>query len=377
MSVPCVMIMAGGTGGHIFPALSLAGELRRRGCRIVWLGTRAGIEARLVPAAGYAIEWIDIGGLRGKGLATLLAAPWRLLRALLQALSAVRRHRPLVVVGLGGYVTGPGGLAAWLTGRPLVIHEQNAVAGLTNRLLARLASRVLEAFAGSFGDRGAVRTVGNPVRREFFELPPPAARRAARAVDDDLLRILVVGGSQGAERLNRVVPAAICALRSAHGAPAVGVRHQSGARMLESTQQAYVEAGVTAEVSAFIDDIAAAYAAADLVICRAGALTVSEIAAAGVAAVLVPYAAAVDDHQTRNAGQLVDCGAAVLIAERDFDVARLVAQLQRLTRDRSLLLSMAERARAFARPQATGELADACLEAGGLATGGLPAGGHA
>jgi UDP-N-acetylglucosamine--N-acetylmuramyl-(pentapeptide) pyrophosphoryl-undecaprenol N-acetylglucosamine transferase len=371
VSAPCIMIMAGGTGGHVFPALSLAGELRRRGCEIVWLGTRAGIEARLVPAAGYAVEWIDIGGLRGKGWRTLLAAPWRLARALLQALAAVRRHRPRVVVGLGGYVTGPGGLAAWLSRRPLVIHEQNAVAGLTNRLLSRLANRVLEAFDGSFGHGSAAVTVGNPVRCEFFELPPPAVRRAGR---DDLLRILVVGGSQGAERLNRVVPAAIGLLRGGDGAPAVRVRHQSGTRMLETTQRAYAEAGVTADVSAFIDDIAGAYAAADLVICRAGALTVSEIAAVGVAAVLVPFAAAVDDHQTRNAGQLVGCGAAVLIAEREFDVARLAAELQRLCGDRGLLLSMAERARGFARPQATRELADACLKAGGLAADGVPAG---
>jgi UDP-N-acetylglucosamine--N-acetylmuramyl-(pentapeptide) pyrophosphoryl-undecaprenol N-acetylglucosamine transferase len=371
MSKPCVMIMAGGTGGHVFPALSLASELRARGCDIVWLGTRAGIEARLVPAAGIEVEWIDIGGLRGKGLATVLGAPLRLARALLQAVAAVRRHRPRVVVGLGGYVTGPGGIAAWLTRRPLVIHEQNAVAGFTNRVLSRLASRVLEAFAGSFGATVPATAVGNPVRRDFFDLPGPAARAAAR---DRTLRVLVVGGSQGAERLNKVVPAAIAGVIAGAAPTLISVRHQSGVRMLEATQRAYADFGVTAAVSAFIDDIAAAYGDADLVICRAGALTVSEIAAAGIAAILVPFAAAVDDHQTRNAGHLVERGAAVLIPEREFTVERLVDELGQLAADRGALLAMAERARGLARPQATNDLAAACLAAGGLATGGLSAG---
>jgi UDP-N-acetylglucosamine--N-acetylmuramyl-(pentapeptide) pyrophosphoryl-undecaprenol N-acetylglucosamine transferase len=371
MSKPCVMIMAGGTGGHVFPALSLAGELRARGCDIVWLGTRAGIEARLVPAAGIEVEWIDIGGLRGKGLATILGAPLRLMRALLQAVAAVRRHRPRVVVGLGGYVTGPGGIAAWLTRRPLVIHEQNAVAGFTNRVLSRLATRVLEAFAGSFGAAVPAATVGNPVRRDFFDLPEPAVRAAAR---DRTLRVLVVGGSQGAERLNKVVPAAIAGVISRAALAPISVRHQSGVRTLEATQRAYAESGVNAVVSAFIDDIAAAYGNADLVICRAGALTVSEIAAAGIAAILVPFAAAVDDHQTRNARHLVERGAAVLIPEHEFTVERLADELGRLAADRGALLAMAERARGLARPRATHDLAAACLAAGGLASGGLSAG---
>lgn len=361
MSKPCIMIMAGGTGGHVFPALSLADLLRARDIEIVWLGTRAGIESRLVPAAGIEVEWIDIGGLRGKGLSTLLAAPIRLARALWQALAAVRRHQPRVVVGLGGYVTGPGGLAAWLARRPLVIHEQNAVAGFTNRILARFATRVLEAFSGSFGAGVRATTVGNPVRTEFFELSSPAVRYGSR---QGPLRVLVVGGSQGAQRLNAVVPEAVAALE---GKIDLRVRHQSGVRTLESTREAYTSRGVSAEVSPFIDDIAAAYADADLVICRAGALTVSELAAAGVAAILVPFPAAVDDHQTCNARFLVERGAAVLLPERELTPQRLAAELERLATDRVVLCRMAERARELARPDATEALAKVCLTAGGLA----------
>lgn len=362
MSKPCVMIMAGGTGGHVFPALSLAGLLRSRNIEVVWLGTRAGIESRLVPAAGIDVEWIDIGGLRGKGLSTLFAAPVRLARALWQALAAVRRHQPRVVVGLGGYVTGPGGLAAWLARRPLVIHEQNAIAGFTNRLLARFATRVLEAFSGSFGPRVHATTVGNPVRAEFFELPTPAVRYGSR---QGPLRVLVVGGSQGAQRLNAVLPEAVASLA---GKVDLQIRHQTGARTLESTREAYASHGIAADVSAFIDDIAMAYAEADLVICRAGALTVSELAAAGVAAILVPFPAAVDDHQTRNARFLVERDAAVLLPERELTAQRLAAELERFAADRAALCRMAERARSLARPDATDELAKACLVAGGLAT---------
>lgn len=361
MSKPCIMIMAGGTGGHVFPALSLAGLLRAHDIEVIWLGTRAGIEARLVPAAGIDVEWIDIGGLRGKGLATLLAAPLRLARALWQALAAVRRYRPRVVVGLGGYVTGPGGLAAVLARRPLVIHEQNAVAGFTNRVLARLATQVLEAFSGSFGSGVKATTVGNPVRAEFFALPAPTVRYASR---QGALQVLVVGGSQGAQRLNAVVPEAVATLS---GKVALRVRHQTGTRTLDTTREAYAARGITADVSAFIDDIAAAYADADVVICRAGALTVSELAAAGVAAILVPFPAAVDDHQTRNARFLVDRDAAVLLPERELTAQRLASELERFAADRALLCRMAERARSLARPNATDELARACLVAGGLA----------
>ncbi|MBV6423181.1 MAG: UDP-N-acetylglucosamine--N-acetylmuramyl-(pentapeptide) pyrophosphoryl-undecaprenol N-acetylglucosamine transferase [Steroidobacteraceae bacterium] len=351
-----VIVMAGGTGGHVFPALALARELGARGCRVVWLGTRQGIEARLVPAAGLPVEWISIGGLRGKGLATLLAAPFRLVRALYEALRAMRRHRPIVVVGLGGFVTGPGGVAAWLARRPLVVHEQNAIAGFTNRILARFARDVLTAFPGAFDAAQPARVIGNPVRPEFFALGAPAARAAGRGA---VLRLLVVGGSQGATKLNAVVPFAVARLA---GSVRFDVRHQAGPRWIDAARKSYAEAGAQGEVTAFIDDIAEAYAWADLVICRAGALTVSELAAAGVASILVPFPAAVDDHQTANARYLVREGAALLLLDRELTAERLARELLDLCRGgRERLLAMADRARRLARPRATVELADACL----------------
>jgi UDP-N-acetylglucosamine--N-acetylmuramyl-(pentapeptide) pyrophosphoryl-undecaprenol N-acetylglucosamine transferase len=356
-----VLIMAGGTGGHVFPALALARALRERSFDVVWLGTRRGIEARIVPAAGIPIEWINIGGLRGKGFATLLAAPFHLSRALWQALGVMRRHRPLVVVGLGGFVTGPGGLAAWLARCPLVIHEQNAVAGFTNRLLARLARRVLEAFPGSFGRGVRAQDVGNPVRREFFDLPAPEQRFAGR---NGPVRLLIVGGSQGAARLNAIVPEAIVQLG---GALQLTVRHQAGTRWIDGARAAYASRGLDAEVTPFIDDMAQAYAWADLVICRAGALTISEIAAVGVGALLVPFPAAVDDHQTRNAALLVDAGAAQLLPESALDGADLARRLLALCTGRAALLQMAQRAHTLARPNATRDLARATLAAAGLA----------
>jgi UDP-N-acetylglucosamine--N-acetylmuramyl-(pentapeptide) pyrophosphoryl-undecaprenol N-acetylglucosamine transferase len=356
LAAPLALIMAGGTGGHVFPALALARELRARSWQVVWLGTRRGLEARLVPAEHIAIEWLSIGGLRGKGTATWLTAPLKLARALLQALAVMRRRRPTLVVGLGGFVAGPGGLAAWLTRRPLLIHEQNAIAGSTNRCLARLARRVLTAFPGSFPPRLHVQVVGNPVRREIAELPPPSQRFAQR---HGPTRLLVVGGSQGATRLNAMVPFALA--RAAATLP-FEVQHQSGERWIEAAKRNYAEAGVSARLQPFIEDMAAAYGWADLVICRAGALTVSELAAAGVGAILVPFPAATDDHQTRNAAILVDDGAAVMIAEHDLSSERLAAELVRLCDGRGRLLAMAERARALAKPRATQDLADACVE---------------
>jgi len=346
--------MAGGTGGHVFPALALARRLREQSVEVVWLGTRRGIEARLVPAEGIAIEWLSIGGLRGKGLSTRLAAPWRLAAALWQALRVMWRRRPSVVVGLGGFVAGPGGVAAWLTRRPLVIHEQNAIAGFTNRCLAYLAREVLEAFPGGF-DAG-VRTVviGNPVRREIAALPAPAERLGRR---HGAVHLLIIGGSQGAVRLNTVVPYALARV----GGLRFEVRHQAGERWLDACRESYAGARVRADVGAFIDDMAEAYAWADLVICRSGALTVSELAAAGLGAVLVPFPSAVDDHQTSNARYLVRVGAAVLMPDRELTAERLAAELERLCADRARLLDMAERARAQAMPDATERLADACL----------------
>jgi UDP-N-acetylglucosamine--N-acetylmuramyl-(pentapeptide) pyrophosphoryl-undecaprenol N-acetylglucosamine transferase len=349
--------MAGGTGGHVFPALALARLLRSRSYQVVWLGTRRGLEARIVPADNFPIEWLSVGGLRGKGLKTLLAAPFRLVLALYQALRVMRRHRPIVVVGLGGFVTGPGGVAAWLTRAPLVIHEQNAIAGFTNRRLAPLACEVLEAFPNSFAAGTKARPIGNPVRQEIFAVPPPAERFASRG---GTIRILVIGGSLGAMRLNTVVPFALA--RLAGGAIHCDVRHQAGERWAESARKSYADAKVRADVQPFIENMAEAYAWADLVICRAGALTISELAAAGVGAILVPFPAAVDDHQTHNARYLVSEGAAVLIADRELTAERLSEELQRLCAGRGKLLAMAERARLLARPQAAEELAASCLK---------------
>ncbi len=349
-----ILIMAGGTGGHVFPALALARLLRAASHEVVWLGTRRGLEARVVPAENIAIEWLSMSGLRGKGIATLLAAPFKLLLSIWQALTVMRRRRPALVVGFGGFVTGPGGVAAWLMRRPLLIHEQNAIAGYSNRVLARLARRVLAAFPQAFPAGIDAQVVGNPVRAEIHMQPPPAVRFAPR---EGALRLLVVGGSLGAARLNTVVPFAI-----EQSGLALHVRHQAGERGIEAARAAYEEAGVTADVTPFIDDMARAYADADLVICRAGALTISELAAVGVAAVLVPFPAAVDDHQTVNAQFLVREGAAVLIADRDLTPAAARRRAQGALSERGKLLAMAERARLVAKPRAAEELAAACVE---------------
>ena len=356
-----VLIMAGGTGGHVFPALALARLLRAKSYEVIWLGTRRGLEARIVPADNFPIEWLSVGGLRGKGALTLLAAPFRVAHALYQALRVMLRHRPLVVVGLGGFVTGPGGVAAWLTGRPLVIHEQNAIAGFTNRCLARIARQVLVAFPGAFGSNVKTQVIGNPVRQDIASAPPPAERFASRSGP---LRLLIIGGSLGAVKLNSTVPFAIAKLGQEFQ---FEIRHQAGAKWAEPAQKSYADAGVTGTVTPFIDDMAAAYQWADLVICRAGALTISELAAVGVGAVLVPYPAAVDDHQTHNARYLTNEGAAVLIPDREITPDRLAAELRKLCVSRESLLAMAERARRLAQPQSADELAQACLVYAGSA----------
>lgn len=358
MSAP-VLIMAGGTGGHVFPALALARLLRERSRRVIWLGTRAGLEARVVPAEGFPIEWLSVGGLRGKGALTLLAAPFRLVRALWQALGIVRRHRPGVVVGLGGFVTGPGGLAAWLCRRPLIIHEQNAIAGFTNRCLAPLAREVLTAFPSALAGR-RVRMIGNPVRAEIATLPEPAVRFAGRSGP---VRLLVVGGSLGARRLNESVPQALALLGRDPAAPRFfEVRHQAGEKLIDMARSAYAAASVEGTVSPFIADMAEALGWADLVVCRAGALTVAELAAAGVGAVLVPYPHAVDDHQTHNARYLVDAGAARLIGDAALTPERLAATLTELCADgRAGLQRIAEAARRAAMPDAAQQLLEACL----------------
>ena len=359
MSV-AVLIMAGGTGGHVFPALAVAELLRERECRVVWVGTRRGLEARIVPAKGFAIEWLSVSGLRGKGLITWILAPVQLAIALSQAVMIVWRQKPNVVLGVGGFATGPGGLAAWLLRRPLVIHEQNAIAGLTNRWLARLARLVLEGFPNSFPPGIATRCIGNPVRREITALPAPEARFAVRGGP---VRLLVIGGSLGAQRLNSSVPRGLALLqRQGHR---FEVWHQAGARGIEAARAEYSLAGVSGRIEAFIDDMAAAYAWADLVICRAGALTVAELAAAGVGAILVPFPFAVDDHQTHNAEFLTSVGGAVLIADREFEPARVATELTQLASDRLPLLEMARRARTRAMPHAAESLTRVVLDLAG------------
>jgi UDP-N-acetylglucosamine--N-acetylmuramyl-(pentapeptide) pyrophosphoryl-undecaprenol N-acetylglucosamine transferase len=355
MSRP-ILIMAGGTGGHVFPALALARLLREQSLEVIWLGTARGLESRVIPAEGIPIERLSVGGLRGKGPLAWLVAPFQLLFALAQALGVMWRYQPAVVVGLGGFVTGPGGVAAWLTRHPLVIHEQNAIAGFTNRLLAHVARQVLEAFPGSFGRDVHARVIGNPVRRDISAVPPPAVRFAGRLGP---VRILVIGGSQGAARLNAVVP---FALKRLSAWLPFDVRHQAGERWIDAGRASYAQAGVRADVRPFIEDMGEAYGWADLVICRAGALTVSELAAVGVAAILVPFPNAVDDHQAYNAQFLVRDGAAVLIPDRELTAERLASELQRLCAGRGKLLAMAERARLLARPRAADELAASCLE---------------
>jgi UDP-N-acetylglucosamine--N-acetylmuramyl-(pentapeptide) pyrophosphoryl-undecaprenol N-acetylglucosamine transferase len=355
-----VLVMAGGTGGHVFPALAVAEALRARQLEVVWMGTRLGLEARVVPAAGITVEWITIGGLRGKSLATRVAAPFKVGLAVLQALRIMMRVRPAVVLGMGGYAAGPGGVAAWLTRRPLVIHEQNAVAGTTNRLLAHLARRVLAAFPGAFPDSIPVTVVGNPVRASIAALPSPDTRLAGR---EGRARLLVLGGSQGALALNEAVPEALAHLPEP-SRPVV--RHQAGRNTLEQARAAYQRFGVQAEVFEFIDDMAEAYGWADLAICRAGALTVSELAAAGLPAVLVPFPAAVDDHQTLNGGYLVAAGGAVLVPEKQLAPTRLARVLTGLLGDRARLLDMARRARGAARPEALAAIERVLLEVGKL-----------
>ena len=354
-TMPHVLVMAGGTGGHVFPGLAVASALREHGCRVSWLGSAQGMETALVPQAGLELFTLPVTGLRGKSLASRLLAPWRLGISLWSALALMLRLRPDVVVGFGGFASGPGGLMASALGRPLLVHEQNAVAGLTNRWLARIADQVFAAFPDSFPESVGCRTIGNPIRREIEEIPPPGTRWSGR---EGPLRLLVLGGSLGALKLNQAVPAALAKL------PAVArplVRHQAGERTLAAAREAYRAAGVDVDVSAFITDIAAAYGWADLVICRAGALTVSEIAAAGLAAVFVPYPHAVDDHQTANARFLVNAGAAWSIPDAELTGGRLAELLATL--DRDALLDRAERARAEAKTDATERLAEACLEA--------------
>ncbi|GIZ12359.1 undecaprenyldiphospho-muramoylpentapeptide beta-N-acetylglucosaminyltransferase [Pseudomonas sp. NCCP-436] len=348
-----VLIMAGGTGGHVFPALACAREFRARGYSVHWLGTPRGIENELVPQAGLPLHLIDVSGLRGKGKLSLLKAPFQLLRALWQACRIVRRLQPVCVLGMGGYVTGPGGLAARLAGVPLVIHEQNAVAGTANRLLSHIATRICEAFPNTFKASDKRRTTGNPVREELFlETPrePLAGRRP---------KLLVLGGSLGAEPLNKLLPAALAKLPEALRPQ---VFHQAGRQHAELAMERYREVAVEAQVAPFIQDMARAYGWADLVICRAGALTISELAAAGLPSFLVPLPHAIDDHQTRNAEFLAKEGAAVLLPQHATDADRLAAQLSEVLMQQEKITAMGATARRLAKPDATRTVVDTCQE---------------
>lgn len=349
-----VTIMAGGTGGHVFPALAVAQELAARGWQISWMGTPDSFESRVVPGYGFELDTVEAHRLRGQGLSERLLAPVRLLRAMSQAWRVLRRRRPQVVLGMGGFVTGPGGMVSRLLRTPLVVHEQNAVPGLTNRWLARVAARVLEAFPQSFPASVRAQAVGNPIRAEIAALAAPTP-----IVSDRPLRLLVMGGSLGAQALNETVPAALAGL-PANARPEV--RHQAGRDKMTATQSAYLAKGVSAEVTEFLDDMAEAYGWADLAVCRAGALTVSELMAAGLPAVLVPFPFAVDDHQTANARFLTEAGAGRLMPQHTMTAQTLSMLLGSLLSDRAGLHAMAQAAYRLAKRDATRRVADVCEE---------------
>jgi UDP-N-acetylglucosamine--N-acetylmuramyl-(pentapeptide) pyrophosphoryl-undecaprenol N-acetylglucosamine transferase len=354
-SAPCVVVAAGGTGGHVVPALAFAEALEQAGACVRWVGTRRGVEGRLVPASGRPLLALDLRPWRGRWYRPFVFVPL-LLVALVTLGRFFRRERPCAVVAFGGYASTAGALAAVLTRRPLVLHEQNLVPGWTSRLFAPWARRVFVTAEGVLGNRARVRVVGLPVREAFFALPPPETRFADR---HGPLRLLVLGGSQGAQTLNRLVPEALGRLPPPRD---VTVTHQTGAAGLEETRARYARIGVTAELAAFFDDMPARYAQADLAVCRAGASTLAELAAVGLGAVLVPYPHAVDDHQRTNALHHAEAGAALVLGEQDLDAERLAAVLAPLLAGRDRLRTMAVRARARARPEAAAVMVDEVLE---------------
>ncbi len=351
------LIMAGGTGGHVFPALAVADILREQGVEVHWLGTAAGIESKVVPEAGIKLHCIDVKGVRGKGKLGLLKAPWLVLKAIMQARKVFKKVQPDVVLGMGGFASGPGAVAAKLASVPLIIHEQNAKAGMTNKLSLGMATRKLAAFPGAFGSdqQKGIEIVGNPVRGAILQLEKSAQRYAKR---EGKLNVLIVGGSLGALALNKVVPKAMQLLDDAER---VNIWHQAGANKSDETQSLYKECNVNAQVDAFIKDMHSAYSWADLVICRAGALTVSELAIAGVASLLVPFPFAVDDHQTANGQFLVNSGAALLADQNSLDAQTLKDLLVSLS-DREKLAQMAKNAQSVAAPKASQNVAQICLE---------------
>jgi len=351
------LIMAGGTGGHVFPALAVADLLRDANVDVHWLGTAVGIEAKVIPNAGIPLHCIEVKGVRGKGKLGLLKAPWLVAKAIWQARKVFQQVKPDIVLGMGGFASGPGAVAAKLAGVPLVIHEQNAKAGMTNKLSLQMAKRKLAAFPNAFGDDSlnGIEVVGNPVRGPILEVEPSAQRYAQR---QGKLNVLIVGGSLGAMAINEVVPKALAKIDKKLRP---NVRHQAGARNIEQTQALYNALAIEADVTAFIDKMDEAYSWADLVICRAGALTVSEIAIAGVASLLIPFPFAVDDHQSANGQFLVDAGAARLVAQKTLDENKLVELLAQLD-NREILADMADKAQHVGSPQASNTVANICLE---------------
>lgn len=359
MTSKTVLIMAGGTGGHVYPGLATAVVLQEKGLKVEWLGSVRGIENELVPAAGIRLHTISITGLRGKGALSLLTAPFKLVHACWQARSVLKQVKPDVVLGMGGFASGPGGLVARLSGIPLLVHEQNAIPGMTNKLLAKMAKRVMEAFPGAFTGAKEPLCTGNPIRQNIVELAQPDERFAGRT---GALRVLVIGGSLGAQAINLCLPKALAEL-PVEQRPEVW--HQTGKRNLGETEAAYSEVEVAARIVPFIENMNGAYEWADVVICRAGALTVSELSAAGVAAVLVPFPYAVDDHQTANARYLTDHHAGVLVPQSELTVARMVTLLQQMN-DREQLLQMASKARDLGRTDASELVAQQCIEWAGV-----------
>jgi UDP-N-acetylglucosamine--N-acetylmuramyl-(pentapeptide) pyrophosphoryl-undecaprenol N-acetylglucosamine transferase len=349
--------MAGGTGGHVYPALAVAESLRANDVQILWLGTESGLEARVVPEKGYNLSTIRVAGLRGKNLLRIFLAPLTITVALFQSIKIIRQFKPDAVLGMGGYVSGPGGIAAWILRVPLYIHEQNAIAGLTNRLLAPLATYVMQGFPDTFKSSKHLQTTGNPVREEIISLASSAKSNSEESKDD--ICLLVLGGSLGARALNQTVPAAMKALESDSR---IQIWHQTGPKHLQQTKENYERYGLKeVRVDAYIEDMADAYKWADLVLCRAGALTLAELCVVGLASVLIPFPYAVDDHQTANAKHLSDAGAAVLLPESELDAGKLASLLGGLCQARTRLRTMAESTRKLAYLNATTQVAEICL----------------
>jgi UDP-N-acetylglucosamine--N-acetylmuramyl-(pentapeptide) pyrophosphoryl-undecaprenol N-acetylglucosamine transferase len=347
-----LLVMAGGTGGHVYPAMAVADHLQAKGWNIVWLCTVGGMENRLLANKNYQKAMMTMRGVRGKGLMGWLLLPIKLSLALAQAYSAIAKFKPNLVLGMGGFAAFPGGLMAYVMRKPLLIHEQNSVAGLTNKTLSHFASRVLSAFPAAFGTKATL--VGNPVRNEITQVAAPEARMQTRSGP---LRLLVVGGSLGAQALNQVLPTALATIAIAQRPQVV---HQAGEKHINELKAHYKQAGVKAEAMAYIEDMAAMYSWADVVICRAGALTIAELSAVGVASVLVPFPHAVDDHQTSNARYLADADAAILVSQSTFTADKLAGLIQNLSREQCL--SMAIKARALGKPEATASVANICME---------------